>query len=41
LWALLTFEIWQRIFFDGETPASISMRPASARIAFTRPVTAA
>jgi asparagine synthase (glutamine-hydrolysing) len=41
LWALLTFEIWQRIFFDGETPASISMRPASARIAFTRPVAAA
>ncbi|MBC7842758.1 MAG: asparagine synthase (glutamine-hydrolyzing) [Gemmatimonadaceae bacterium] len=28
LWALLTFELWQRIFIDGEDPASIRMREA-------------
>jgi asparagine synthase (glutamine-hydrolysing) len=26
LWALVTFEIWQRLFFDGETPEDISRR---------------
>ena len=30
LWALLTFEVWQRIYFDGESPADIRMRPARA-----------
>jgi asparagine synthase (glutamine-hydrolysing) len=29
LWTLLTFELWQRIFLDGEDPATIRMRPAS------------
>jgi asparagine synthase (glutamine-hydrolysing) len=23
LWALVTFEMWQRIFLDGETPAAV------------------
>ena len=32
LWALLTFEIWQRIFLDGEDPATIRMRPVSAAV---------
>ena len=32
LWALLTFEIWQRIFFDGEDPATIRMRPTSTAV---------
>jgi asparagine synthase (glutamine-hydrolysing) len=40
LWALLTFEIWQRIFLDGEDPASIRMRPASAGVAMPRTVAA-
>ncbi|HYW49607.1 MAG TPA: asparagine synthase (glutamine-hydrolyzing) [Gemmatimonadaceae bacterium] len=40
LWALLTLEIWQRIFLDGEDPASISMRPASAVVSLSRPVAA-
>ncbi|NUR35984.1 MAG: asparagine synthase (glutamine-hydrolyzing) [Gemmatimonadaceae bacterium] len=31
LWALLTFELWMRIFFDGEDPASIPMDRQSAR----------
>ena len=34
LWALLTFELWQRIFFDGEDPASIRMKKA----VFTMPL---
>ena len=38
LWALLTFEIWQRIFFDGEDPASIRMRPALTQVSLSRPV---
>ena len=32
LWALMTFEIWQRLFFDGQAPDSITSdltRPAS------------
>ena len=40
LWALLTFEIWQRIFLDGEDPASISMREPSTSVALTRPAAA-
>jgi asparagine synthase (glutamine-hydrolysing) len=31
LWALLTFELWMRIFFDGEDPASIVMDRQPAR----------
>jgi asparagine synthase (glutamine-hydrolysing) len=30
LWALLTFELWSRIFLDGEDPASIVMDRQSA-----------
>lgn len=40
LWALLTLEIWQRIFLDGEDPATIRMRPASSSVAVARPVAA-
>ena len=40
LWALLTLEIWQRIFLDGEDPASISMRPAAATVSLSRSVAA-
>lgn len=40
LWALLTLEIWQRIFLDGEDPASIRMRPAAATVSLSRPVAA-
>ncbi len=40
LWALLTLEIWQRIFLDGEEPASIRMRPAPATVSLSRPVAA-
>ncbi len=40
LWALLTLEIWQRIFLDGEDPASIRMRPASTTVSPARPVAA-
>ena len=40
LWALLTFEIWQRIFIDGEDPASISMRPARVSVPVSRSVAA-
>lgn len=40
LWALLTLEIWQRIFLDGEDPASIRMRPVSAGVSLARPVAA-
>ncbi len=36
LWALLTFEIWQRIFLDGEDPTAIRMRPASATVSLSR-----
>ena len=25
LWALLTFEIWARVFLDGETPWSLEL----------------
>jgi asparagine synthase (glutamine-hydrolysing) len=31
LWALLTFELWMRIFLDGEDPASIVMDRQPAR----------
>lgn len=31
LWALITFELWTRIFLDGEDPASIVMDRAPAR----------
>ena len=31
LWALVTFELWSRIFLDGEDPASIGMDRAPAR----------
>ncbi len=40
LWTLLTFEIWQRIFLDGEDPASIRMRPASTTVSSARRVAA-
>jgi asparagine synthase (glutamine-hydrolysing) len=40
LWALLTLEIWQRIFFDGEDPASINMRSKSAHFAAVQTVAA-
>ncbi len=40
LWALLTLEIWQRIFIDGEDPASIRMRPESVTVSMSRPVAA-
>lgn len=40
LWALLTLEIWQRIFFDGEDPASINMRPELSRSVPSRSVAA-
>jgi asparagine synthase (glutamine-hydrolysing) len=36
LWALLTLEIWQRIFLDGEDPASIRMRPATTAVPMSR-----
>jgi hypothetical protein len=36
LWALLTFELWQRIFMDGEDPAAINMRPATGRAVAAR-----
>ena len=40
LWALLTLEIWQRIFFDGEDPATIRMRPIATSVPMSRPVAA-
>ncbi len=40
LWALLTLEIWQRIFLDGEDPASIRMRPGAATGVSSRAVAA-
>jgi asparagine synthase (glutamine-hydrolysing) len=40
LWALLTLEIWHRIFLDGEDPAQIRMRPASASGVVSRAVAA-
>ena len=40
LWALLTFELWQRIFLDGEDPAAIRMRPTAAAVSMARPVAA-
>lgn len=30
LWALVTFEMWQRIFFDGEVPAEAPALPEAA-----------
>jgi asparagine synthase (glutamine-hydrolysing) len=36
LWALLTLEIWQRIFLDGEDPAAIRMRPATTAVPMSR-----
>ncbi|MES2523915.1 MAG: asparagine synthase (glutamine-hydrolyzing) [Gemmatimonadota bacterium] len=33
LWALINFEIWMRIFFDGESSADIEMRPLAASTA--------
>jgi asparagine synthase (glutamine-hydrolysing) len=36
LWALLTFELWQRMYLDGEDPASMRMRPAETSVAFAR-----
>jgi asparagine synthase (glutamine-hydrolysing) len=32
LWALVTFEMWQRAFLDGETPSAVlpEVRPAAA-----------
>ena len=41
LWTLLTFELWQRIFLDGEDPASIRMRPAAPGITMPRATVAA
>jgi asparagine synthase (glutamine-hydrolysing) len=32
LWALVTFELWMRIFLDGEDPAAISMAPKPTRV---------
>jgi len=40
LWALLTLEIWQRIFLDGEDPASIRMRPIATGVPMSRAVAA-
>lgn len=40
LWALLTLEIWQRIFLDGEDPASIRMRPGAVSVSLSAPVAA-
>lgn len=40
LWALLTFEIWQRIFLDGEDHASIRMRPMTTRVTMSTSVAA-
>ena len=40
LWSLLTLEIWQRIFLDGEDPATIKMRPVATTFAMSRPVAA-
>jgi asparagine synthase (glutamine-hydrolysing) len=31
LWALVTFEQWQRIFFDGEAPATAATPPVAMR----------
>jgi asparagine synthase (glutamine-hydrolysing) len=40
LWALLTLEIWQRIFLDGEDPAAIRMRPDTSTVSAARQVAA-
>ena len=40
LWSLLTLEIWQRIFLDGEDPATISMRPVATTFVMSRPAAA-
>ncbi len=32
LWALITFELWQRIFIDGEDAAAIGMHPRTASV---------
>jgi len=40
LWALLTLEIWQRIFLDGEDPASIRMHSVASSVSMARPVAA-
>jgi asparagine synthase (glutamine-hydrolysing) len=40
LWALITFELWSRIFLDGEDPASIVMDRAPARRVAGRTVSA-
>ncbi|MCU0625049.1 MAG: asparagine synthase (glutamine-hydrolyzing) [Gemmatimonadaceae bacterium] len=36
LWALLTLELWQRVFLDGEDPAAIRMRGGNAPSATRR-----
>ncbi len=36
LWALLTFELWQRMYLDGEDPATMRMRPTATSVAFAR-----
>ena len=40
LWALLTFELWQRIFIDGEDPATIRMLPRAISVTSARSVAA-
>ena len=40
LWALLTFELWQRIFIDGEDPATIRMLPRATSVSPARSVAA-
>jgi asparagine synthase (glutamine-hydrolysing) len=40
LWALITFELWSRIFLDGEDPASIAMHRAPAKSFASRTVSA-
>jgi asparagine synthase (glutamine-hydrolysing) len=39
LWALITFELWQRIFIDGEDPSTVTMTPTARRIAMASPAT--
>lgn len=36
MWALVTLELWHRIFIDGEEPSTIRMRPAPATVAVRR-----
>jgi asparagine synthase (glutamine-hydrolysing) len=40
LWALVTHEIWQRVFFDGESPESIRMSRETATVSHPTAVAA-